>query len=101
MTNGTDSSHTLTPLPDVVHSGLSAISTFALLSLFSTAALFGYLCYHVLAPDRHRIFRVNQYVALLINLFLAELIQAIGFSLSLQWLRLDGIWVSHAISALI
>lgn len=97
MAGGTDSSATsLSPLPGPVYSGLSAIATFALLSLVSTAFLFGYLAYHALASGGRRIIHINQYVALLINLLFADLIQAFGFTLSLRWLQLDGILVSLA-----
>lgn len=101
MANGTDASQSLSPLPSVVHRGLSAIATFALLSLVSTAVLFSYLTYHILTRDRRRVAHINQYVVLLINLLLADLIQAIGFSLGLRWLQVDGILVSHAIVPLI
>jgi hypothetical protein len=92
----TDASLTLSPLPALVHRGLSAIATIALLSLVSTAGLFSYLVYHVVARDRRRIVHINQYVALLINLLFADFLQAIGFSLSLRWLQLDGVLVSYA-----
>jgi len=92
MGDGTDgSSHSLSPLPGAIHGGLSAIATCALLSLVSTAFLFGYLTYQALLKDGRRIVYINQYVALLINLLFADLIQAFGFMLSLRWLHVDGI----------
>lgn len=101
MGNGMDSSaHSLSPLPGDIHGGLSAIATCALLSLVSTAFLFAYLAYQALLKDGRRIVYINQYVALLINLLFADLIQAFGFTLSLRWLHVDGILVSYAYNCL-
>lgn len=98
MRDGTDTSeHSLSPLPYDIYSGLSVIATCALLSLVSTALLFGYLAYQALLKDGRRIVYINQYVALLINLLFADLIQAFGFTLSLRWLQLDGIMVRHSL----
>ncbi|KXT18162.1 hypothetical protein AC579_7689 [Pseudocercospora musae] len=84
----------LSPLPSDYHAGLAVVATFALLSLVSTAALFAYLAWR-LTNWKHRGYaRANQYVALLINLIAADLIQAIGFALNMEWMRQKAIQVS-------
>ncbi|CAK1360820.1 unnamed protein product [Cercospora beticola] len=82
----------LSPLPPVIHRGLSAITAFGLLSLLSTAVLFIHLVYRLFRRDKSTFPRFHQYLILLINLLFADLQQALGFVLSLQWLADNGIF---------
>lgn len=92
-----DQTGTLAPLEGVIHRGLTAISISAFLSIWSTVLLFGYICWRLAScKERGQQNHVNQYVAVLLNLVFADLLQAIGFSLSLHWLRLDSITADTA-----
>lgn len=92
MLNSPAGARTLTPLPPVIHRGLSAVTAFGLLSLISTAILFAHLLYRLVTWKHREYGRVNQYVALLLNLIFADFQQALGFVLNLQWLKDNGIF---------
>lgn len=86
-----DSFGTLSPLPLELHRGLTAVTILAFVSLITTAVLFTHLAYRLITWKHRGHARINQYVALLINLILADLQQAIGFSLNAEWVRNDSI----------
>ncbi|EME38493.1 hypothetical protein DOTSEDRAFT_99908, partial [Dothistroma septosporum NZE10] len=78
---------TLSPIEGDIRRGLQAIATAACFSIGSTMFLFGYLSWRMLTWKQRGYAHVNQYVAILLNLVFADLVQAIGFSLSLHWLQ--------------
>ncbi|EME44793.1 hypothetical protein DOTSEDRAFT_111938, partial [Dothistroma septosporum NZE10] len=86
-----NTSGTVTPLPEVLRRGLVALTFFGLLSLTLASALFVHLVYRLITWKRTNHGRINQYVALLLNLVLADVQQAFGFSMSAHWLIKDGI----------
>ncbi|EME87004.1 uncharacterized protein MYCFIDRAFT_172678 [Pseudocercospora fijiensis CIRAD86] len=86
------SADTQSPLPDDVRAGIVAISAAAIVSAVSSSGLLAYLGYRVLTWKHRSYARINQYVALLLNLVLSDVQQAVGFSLGTQWLRKDGIF---------
>ncbi|KAK4610039.1 hypothetical protein CLAFUW4_13685 [Fulvia fulva] len=90
----TDTSGTVTPLPEVLRRGLVALTFFGLLSLTLATALFVHLVYRLVTWRPGTLARINQYVALLLNLVLADMQQAAGFSMSAHWLMKDGI-IAH------
>ncbi|KAI5359171.1 putative G protein-coupled receptor GPR1 [Septoria linicola] len=92
MLNAPAGARSLEPLPPVIHRGLSAVTAFGLLSLVTTAVLFVHLAYRLMTWKHRAYARVNQYVALLVNLIFADFQQALGFVLSLQWLKDNGIF---------
>jgi hypothetical protein len=89
-------STTLSPLPSVLTHGLAAVTTFGFLSFFFSTSLFTYLTYHLL---RWR-FRstsympINQFLLLIYNLLLADIQQALAFSLNIMALSRDAIDVN-------
>lgn len=87
----TDSSGTLSPLPSELHRGLTAVTVLGFLSLITTTVLFTHLAYRLITWKHRGHARINQYVALLLNLILADLQQAVGFSLNAEWVRNDSI----------
>ncbi|KAF2161469.1 hypothetical protein M409DRAFT_69806 [Zasmidium cellare ATCC 36951] len=88
-----DSAGTLSPLPTELYRGLTAVTVLAFLSLVTTAVLFAHLSWRFITWKHRGHARINQYVALLLNLVLADLQQAIGFSLNVEWVRNDSITV--------
>lgn len=90
----TDASGTLSPLPPELHRGLTAVSVLAFLSLITTTVLFAHLSFRFITWKHRAHARINQYVALLLNLILADLQQAIGFSLNVEWVRNNSITAS-------
>jgi hypothetical protein len=63
----------------------------AAVSFVSTAALALYLSYRILTIKTSANSRVSRYAVLLLNLIFADLLQAIGFSLDIHWLRNNAI----------
>ncbi|EME80153.1 uncharacterized protein MYCFIDRAFT_99037, partial [Pseudocercospora fijiensis CIRAD86] len=83
----------LSPLPTEYHDALAVVTSFAFVSLVSTAGLFAYLAWRLTSWKHRGYARANQYLALLINLVLADLIQATGFVMNLEWLSKNAITV--------
>jgi len=76
-----------------LHVAIPAVSTFALLSLLSTASLLGFISYRMFTWRRYYntpIFR-NQYVILIFNLCMADLLQALALTISWHWLQMGEI----------
>ncbi|KAF2207543.1 hypothetical protein CERZMDRAFT_50916, partial [Cercospora zeae-maydis SCOH1-5] len=86
-----DASKTLSPLPPIIHRGLSIITAFGLLSFLSTAILFLHLVSRLFRRDKTTFPRFHQYLILFINLLFADLQQALGFVLNIRWLAENGI----------
>ncbi|KAH9842097.1 G protein-coupled glucose receptor regulating Gpa2 [Teratosphaeria destructans] len=84
-----DHSATLTPLPLVLRQGLPAVAGFSLLSLSLAAPLFLRLAWQLATWKRPA--KVNQFIILIFNLLLADIHQAIAFSLNITWLIQDGV----------
>ncbi|KAM3423995.1 hypothetical protein BST61_g1387 [Cercospora zeina] len=91
-----DGSKTLSPLSPALHRGLSLIVGFGLLSLLSTAILFIHLVSRLFRHDKTTFPRFYQYLILLTNLLFADLQQALGFVVSVQWLAENGIFAPSA-----
>ncbi|KXS94705.1 hypothetical protein AC578_3852 [Pseudocercospora eumusae] len=83
----------LSPLSSEYHADISVVTFFAFLSMVSTAALVAYLTWRLTSWKHRGYARANQYVALLVNLIAADLIQAVGFALDVVWLRENAIKV--------
>lgn len=85
-----DSLPELTP---VYERGLIPIAFFAMLSLLSVSALLIFITNRLISWRKHykEYVGYNQYVILIYNLLLADLQQAIAFTMSFHWLRLDAI----------
>ncbi|KAL1305384.1 hypothetical protein AAFC00_002277 [Neodothiora populina] len=79
------------PLPDDLRRGLYAPGLLAVLSTVGTVALLSFIVYRMTTWQRHyRTFvGYNQYIVLIMNLLLADLIQAISFLVSFHWIRQD------------
>ena len=79
---------TLDPLPPVLQHGLIAVSSFGLLSVFSSTGLLFYLFYKLFTwwwkGDLDK--GCNQFLLLIFNLVLADVQQALAFVLNLVWL---------------
>ncbi|KAH8698340.1 G protein-coupled glucose receptor regulating Gpa2-domain-containing protein, partial [Talaromyces proteolyticus] len=75
------------PLPDYHRNGLIAVSTFALLSLVATLGMLLFMTCRLVFWRRFSTAYpgYNQYVILIYNLLIADLIQACAFSLNLYW----------------
>lgn len=75
--------------PPLFHHGLPAIGTFALISVLATVSLFGFISYRMVTWRQHyRTFvGYNQYIVLVYNLALADLMQACSFIISWHWLQ--------------
>jgi len=75
--------------PPLFYRGLPAIGTFALVSILSTVGLFAFISYRMITwRQRYRTFvGLNQYVVLIYNLALADLMQALSFVISWHWLQ--------------
>jgi hypothetical protein len=83
----------INPLPSSLHYGLISVGTLALLSVFSTLLLIGFIAYRFATWRLHyRTFLgYNQYVVLVLNLLLADLQQSAGFLISLHWIHKNSI----------
>lgn len=88
-------SKTLSPLPDVLSHGLVAVSTFGLLSFFCSSSLFCFLTFRIIKWRRTSGIKtpINQFLFLIYNLLLADIQQAIAFTLNISALRNNAIEV--------
>src|SRR5947208_1104790 len=75
--------------PPLFQRGLPAIGTFALASVIATCTLFAFISYLLITWRRHyRTFLGrNQYLVLVYNLALADLMQALSYTISFYWLQ--------------
>lgn len=85
--------YSLDPLPDDLRIGLKPVGVFALLSVISTFFLFSWITYRLISWRSHYRTYVgyNQYVVLVYNLLLADMIQSISFLFSFHWISIDKI----------
>ncbi|KAF7444487.1 Git3 multi-domain protein [Pyrenophora tritici-repentis] len=81
------------PLTPAYKAGMVPLAVCAMLSLFSVAALLGFITQRMISWRRHyrQYVGYNQYVILIFNLLIADLQQSIAFSISFHWLRLNKI----------
>jgi hypothetical protein len=81
-------STTLDPLPEVLKHGLIAVATFGLLSLIASVSLFTFLTYRLCVWYYKGLLRdgANQFMLLIYNLVLADIQQAMAFSLTSVYL---------------
>ncbi|KAI0174708.1 hypothetical protein BJ166DRAFT_606619 [Pestalotiopsis sp. NC0098] len=105
-------SDTLAPLPNDHRTGLTVAGSAALISFLSTTGLFVFLAYKLLAGLVARWYEPrrsygndsksdsaakkrarNPFPLLIFNLLLAEMHTALGYTLNLQWVVRDGIFV--------
>lgn len=89
------SSSTLDPLPETLRRGLHAVALFGLLSLTTTVTLFFCLTYRLLTWYRkgHLKNGANQFFILIYNLLIADIQQAIAFTLTTVYIVNDKIVV--------
>ncbi|OCK89816.1 family A G protein-coupled receptor-like protein [Cenococcum geophilum 1.58] len=85
--------YSLDPLPHDLRIGLKPVGVFALLSVISTFALFSWITYRLISWQSHYRTYVgyNQYVVLIYNLILADMMQSISFLFSFHWISIDKI----------
>lgn len=83
----------LDPLTPVLRKGLISVAIAAVLSLVSVSALLVFITHRLISWRKHykQYVGYNQYVILIYNLLIADFQQALAFSISLHWLRLDKI----------
>ena len=84
-----DSSAINPNFPPLFQRGLPAIGTFALTSVIATCTLFAFISYRMITWRRHYRTFVgrNQYLVLVYNLALADLMQGLSFTISFYWLE--------------
>ena len=85
--------YSLDPLPNDLQIGLKSVGIFALLSVISTFVLFSWITYRLISWQSHYRTYVgyNQYVVLIYNLILADMMQSISFLFSFHWISIDKI----------
>lgn len=86
--------YSLSPLPDNYKHGLYATGTLGLLSAASCIGMLMFVVYRFLTWRSHykTFVGYNQYVLLIINLLLADMMQGISFMFSFHWIAEDGIF---------
>lgn len=86
------------PLPPLQRRGLIAVSTLASISLVTTFLLLLFLTNRFIFWRRYyrRYFGYNQYVVLVYNLALADLLMSLGFLVSLRWIATNSLHASDA-----
>ncbi|KAJ5202025.1 uncharacterized protein N7498_006688, partial [Penicillium cinerascens] len=86
------------PLPPLQRRGLIAVSTLASISLVMTFLLLLFLTDRFIFWRRYyrRYLGYNQYVVLVYNLALADLLMSLGFLVSLRWIATNSIHASDA-----
>ncbi|CAK4033066.1 family A G -coupled receptor [Lecanosticta acicola] len=87
----TSTATTLSPLPPGLRRGMISVTFIGFLSFAAASLLFMHLVYRIITWKHRGYARLNQYVALLTNLIFADVIQGIGWSLDVLWLRHDSI----------
>jgi len=79
--------------PPYFNRALSALGAVALISLVSTATIFGFITYRLITWRRH--YRTfigrNQYIVLIYNLSFADLVQSFAFTISWHWYQKENI----------
>ncbi|CAI7633629.1 unnamed protein product [Penicillium discolor] len=86
------------PLPPTQRKGLIAVSTVASVSLVAICSVLFFLTYRFIFWRRYyrRYIGYNQYIVLVYNLAIADLIQGLGFIVSLRWIATNSIHASDA-----
>jgi len=89
LSRAVESAVTNPNFPLLFQRGLPAIGTFALASVIATCTLFAFISYRMITWRRHYRTFVgrNQYLVLVYNLALADLMQALSFTISFYWLQ--------------
>ncbi|KAF1951722.1 hypothetical protein CC80DRAFT_508640 [Byssothecium circinans] len=83
--------NSLDPMTPVYKTGLIPVALFAMMSLTSVFLLLAFLTFRLVSWRKYSKEYVgyNQYVILIYNLLLADLQQAIAFTITFHWLRLE------------
>lgn len=86
--------YSLSPLPETYKHGLIAPGLMGTLSAASCVAMLLFVMYRFLTWRSHfkTFIGYNQYVVLIINLLLADMLQGISFIFSFHWIAKDGIF---------
>ncbi|KAJ5399526.1 hypothetical protein N7465_010015 [Penicillium sp. CMV-2018d] len=86
------------PLPPTQRKGLIAVSAVASVSLVAICLVLFFLTYRFIFWRRYyrRYIGYNQYIVLVYNLAIADLIQGLGFIISLRWIATNSIHASDA-----
>ncbi|KAK4495310.1 hypothetical protein PRZ48_013641 [Zasmidium cellare] len=85
---------TLSPIPNDLHHGLTAVTILALLSLVTSSALFLHLSCRLLRRTSHA--PANQFIILIFNLVLADIQQSVAFVLNAAWITTNSVDVGSA-----
>jgi hypothetical protein len=85
--------NSMDPMTPTFKTGLIPVALFAMMSLISVSALIGFITWRLISWRKHykEYVGYNQYVILIYMLLLADLQQAVAFSISFHWLRLGKI----------
>ncbi|KAF2691736.1 hypothetical protein K458DRAFT_4852 [Lentithecium fluviatile CBS 122367] len=85
--------NSMDPMTPTFKAGLIPVALFAMMSLISVSALIGFITWRLISWRRHykQYVGYNQYVILIYMLLIADLQQAVAFSISFHWLRLGKI----------
>ncbi|KAF2643325.1 hypothetical protein P280DRAFT_249801 [Massarina eburnea CBS 473.64] len=85
--------NSLDPMTPVYKTGLIPVAVFAMMSLISVFSLLSFITYRLITWRKYykEYVGYNQYVILIYNLLLADLQQAIAFTMTFHWLRLERI----------
>lgn len=84
------------PLPRLQRNGLIAVSSVASVSLVAICLVLCFLTYRFIFWRRYyrRYIGYNQYIVLVYNLAIADLIQGLGFIVSLRWIATNSLHAS-------
>ncbi|KAI5781247.1 integral membrane protein [Geopyxis carbonaria] len=79
--------HSYDPIPSSTQKGLIALGFFGILSLVTTVGLTTFIFYRLFNSKKYYSYplRYNQSLILILNLFLADIQQALSFTLSVHW----------------
>jgi hypothetical protein len=85
--------HSISPLPEGLHTGLYVVGACGLLSFLATLSLLSFVAYRFCTwRDHYKTFiGYNQYVLLFLNLVFADLFQSTAFLVSFFWISKDAI----------
>jgi hypothetical protein len=86
-----DSPESLSPLPLVLHRGLTAVAVLGSLSFVTTCCLFVGLACQLVTTRRTLNARIVQFLVLIFNLVWADIQQSVAFALNAVWVYQDAI----------
>ncbi|KAL2809638.1 G protein-coupled glucose receptor regulating Gpa2-domain-containing protein [Aspergillus granulosus] len=86
-TQGNTAGASIDPLPDDHRKGLVAVFVMAALSTIATLSLIGFITYRLIfwRSNYARYIGYNQYIVLIYNLVIADLVQSVAFFICVKW----------------